>query len=245
MTTSTITHDTDSKQKTSVFKFEKPGPLRHEMQLSLNTFEAQLLFIGNSSKKSIGLLRFSSVVSLLWEASSEDDPYADYYLWRVHQLIRALSDEMISFINEYELLISKNMKHPNLQVKSLSSAKPVTHSLWFKTPYGYLATGLIADLDCLLCLVLTAYRMGVLSSQSFKQLRDDCSSRITELFKLPLEWYPLGLTRIDVFNKTELGQEAERLMGVLPEGILTQEIRSFLAPDIKNKTHKIAPIHNL
>lgn len=239
--TSSITHDTDSKQKTAVFKFEKPGPLRHEVQLSLNTFEAQLLFLGNASKKSIGLIRFASVVSLLWEGSSEDDPYADYYLWRVHKLIRALSDEMINFIQEYETLVSKTMKHPNVQVTSLSSVNPVTHSLWFKTPYGYLATGLIADLDCLLCLALTAYRMGALSNQSVNQLRDDWSTRITELFKLPLGWYSLGLTRIDVLNKTELGQEAETLMGVLPQGILAQEIRSFLAPDIKNKAHQVSP----
>ena len=225
------------KDISSVFKFEKPGPLRHEVQLALNTFEPQLLFMGNVSKGYVGLLRFTNALFLIWEAASEDDPYADYYLWRVHNMITSLSQNLKAIMQQYENLLSKTIDHPNMQLHLLASEKPVIRSVWFKTPYGYMATGLLADFDTLLCLALTAYRMGAIPYKVYKALRDEWAFHIATLFRLPSEWQPLGLTRADMVADTVVAQEAESLMGALPEGFVNKQKRSFLAPDIKHDTY--------
>ena len=129
-------------------------------------------------------------------------------------------------------MLSRTSDQPNFNIQLLTSDKPVVRSIWFKMPYGYMAAGLLADFDRLICLALTAYRIGAIPNKVYKALRDEWSSHIAALFKLPMEWHPLGLTRADVIADSALAQEAESLMGSLPEGFLTKQTRSFLAPDI-------------
>ncbi len=221
------------KEMTSVFKFEKPGPLRHEVRLSLHTFEAELLFMGYPLKSRVGLLRFSALLYDIWEEAKKEYPYAEYYLWLIHEKIEFISRNLKAIAVRYEDLLFDHSSDNSFEMTHLASQKPVVRTLWFKTPYGYKAAGIIADFDRLLCLALTAYHVGIIPNKVYEALRDEWSAHITVLFQLPLEWQSLGVGRYDIANHAELSQKAVSLMGISIEDILDQTKRSPLTPSPK------------
>ncbi len=70
---------------------EKLGPLRGQVWLTLQTNQARRLVRGRNGTKGrspiIGLGLFAERLRLIWQASRNDDPYADWWLIKVHEAI--------------------------------------------------------------------------------------------------------------------------------------------------------------
>jgi integrating conjugative element protein (TIGR03761 family) len=214
------------------FKLHSPGPLLSSVILSLHTMDAQMLFMGYNQESSIGLLRFSGVMSQLWKAASKDDPYADYYLLKVYDGIIKLRNELNELIKEKEALLSSFTHSEHLHVPIFASKTPVTKTLWFNTPYGYLATALIAGFDRLMQLMLTLERIGVLVHQSHHALKIEWTMKIGRVFKFVLKWEDLDLTRSKMKGNNDLTQQAIQKMGKIPEDVMSKKIRSPFSPVI-------------
>jgi hypothetical protein len=64
-----------------------PGALRSQVELSIQTHQAQLLVRGRREQEGkppiIGLLRFATKLGPIWAGAANDDPYTDW--WLVHR----------------------------------------------------------------------------------------------------------------------------------------------------------------
>ncbi len=236
--TSKVFEDESKKQRKSLFKFEKLGRLKSEVQLHLNTIDSQLLFLGHLTKNGIGLLRFSGQMSKIWNAAAKDDPYADYYLLKVYDSIIKQRHQLIATIKHYEQKLLESASFGGQSIQPFTSEKPAIKSLWFRTQYGYLCAGLIADFDQLLRIILTAYRIGILLDKSYEMLRDEWEEHISSILKLPFKWQDLNITRADMDADTEVAQKAKAVMGQLPDLVLMKKLRSPFSPKIVNQDQK-------
>ncbi|MCB1764281.1 MAG: DUF1845 family protein, partial [Gammaproteobacteria bacterium] len=66
-----------------------PGVLRGAVWLRLQTRQAERLIHGRSGNEGkpaiIGLAGFADRLKPIWQAAQDDDPYADWWLIRIHE----------------------------------------------------------------------------------------------------------------------------------------------------------------
>ncbi|HSH43770.1 MAG TPA: TIGR03761 family integrating conjugative element protein, partial [Arenicellales bacterium] len=136
---------------------ERPGTLRGEASLLIQTRQAQRLVYGRRHSQEqagiIGLVRFGMLMKRIWTAAMQDDPYADWFLLQVHEALeagRALTQELKVHVDA--LLAGVD----GVEITVAHSLKPVRVPLQFANPYGYMGAYVIADFDELVCSVLTA-----------------------------------------------------------------------------------------
>ncbi len=227
------TIENSATKKKQHFKLERPGRLISEVQLALNTVDAQTAFSGYQSKEAISLLQFAGKMTEIWNATEKDDPYADLFLLKVYDNIIKLRNQLATTIQDYQHQLDQHNKSLNLKLTPFISEKPLVKSLWFRTQYGYLAANIIADFDELMRTVLTANRVGVLLEKPHDVIREEWLNQIQLLFKLPFKWQQLNITRTDILAKNELAQKAQEQMGALPDKVLSKTLRSPFAPNIK------------
>lgn len=214
--------------------YKKPGRLKGEVHLTLHTAYAQKLFLGfRPDKRSINLLQFGGRMTQIWDASERDDPYADWYLLKVYDLLMKLQKQLSGEIKEYQAKLKEANQLANLTINPFESQQPVIESLWFRTQYGYMAASLIAHFDELMRTILTANRVGILLDKPEKDIRQFWLDELLALFRLPFKWKPLPVTRADFKSDNDQAKIAQEKMGQLPEPILLLTLRSPFAPAIK------------
>ncbi len=75
---------------------EALGPLRGQVWLTIQTHQAQQLVRGRNGTPDkpaiIGLVGFADRLRVIWQAARNDDPYADWWLIKVHEAIEASGD---------------------------------------------------------------------------------------------------------------------------------------------------------
>ncbi len=222
----------DANKTKKVSKFERPGPLVNEVQLVLNTIDAQTAFMGHGAKGAVGLLQFGSRMAELWEASERDDPYADFYLLKVYDAMIQLRNQLALAIQSTQHQLNQMNKYAGFILTPFQSERPLIKTLRFRTPYGYLGASVVADFDELMRMVLTAKRVGVMLEKSHEELRNEWLVQIMVLFKLPFKWQDFHITRADVEAKNKISQQARKVLSKLPESVLTKKLRAPFAPHI-------------
>ncbi|MBX9706196.1 MAG: TIGR03761 family integrating conjugative element protein [Gammaproteobacteria bacterium] len=221
-------------------KHPKPAQLDGQVKLTLHTIHAQKLFLGiDANKRSINLLQFGKRMAEIWDAAEKDDPYADWYLLKVYDAILQLRKELSLAIDNYQQRLRESSLAMGLNFTVFFSKKPVIETLWFRTQYGYMGSGLVAQFDELMRIILTANRVGVLLEISEDAIRKQWLEKLLTLFKLPLKWEAKSITRQDVVAKNDLVKEVESKLGMLPEAILSKKLRSPFSPEIK-----VTPLNN-
>lgn len=225
----------EEKKTKKPYQFERPGPLVNQVQLVLNTVDAQTLFLGHFAKSGISLIQFGGKTAELWAAAEKDDPYADWYLVKIYDAVITLRNQLITTIQAYQEQLNKVCSCAGFIIKPFQSEKPVIKSLWFKTQYGYLAAQIIAQFDELMRTILTAKRIGVILEKPYETVRNEFAQQITVLFKMPFKWQQFNITRADIEANNETAQTAKKVLSELPESILTKKLRSPFAPNIQLK----------
>lgn len=109
-----------------------PGPLRSESWITLQTRQAQRLVTGRRAEDGtpgiVGLTRFAAMLRPLWNAAHADDPWADWWLLRVHDAIELGHQELDALLEHVNKLLKQT---PNVSVTVAVSIDPLKVPLTF------------------------------------------------------------------------------------------------------------------
>lgn len=217
-------------------KAAQPGALRGSASLSIETRQAQRLLYGRRPGADrpaiVGLVRFGMLTKRLWLAAMRDDPYGDWFLIRVFEVLQSGREAIAARRRELDALLDGA---PGLEIEVARSLKPVRVPLQFATPYGYMGAYLIADYDALARHVLTARHVGLLAREEAERLLQRGGRPIRRAFCLPLQWKHCAIDRDDLRLNTERAQAARAAMGELPEDVLEGTRRAAHAPAIRQR----------
>ena len=209
----------------------KPGVLRGQVWLTVQTNQAQQLIHGRAGTPDkpaiIGLVGFADRLRVIWLAARRDDPYADWWLIKVHEAIEANE----SFIRHRQMELDKHLEQmTGMEVNVGSSQHPYRVPLQFANPYAYRAAQLVASYDRLVCTALTARHIGLLDGAAYVQVQQACARKLRALFMLPQGYRLLKIDRDRVQKAMGRSHEARQLMGEVPEAILSGERQAQLVP---------------
>jgi integrating conjugative element protein (TIGR03761 family) len=210
---------------------EKPGALRGEVWLTVQTRQAQQLIHGRTGTLDkptiIGLVGFANRLRVIWQAARKDDPYADWWLIKVHEAIEAAG---IYIRNRQAALVKQLEQMPAIEVSVAASQHPYRVHLQFASPYAYRGAQLLAEYDRLVCRAFTARHIGLLDGESCKQVRQACARKLRALFMMPQSYRLLKLDRETVRKAIGRSHEARQIMGAVPDDILSGERQAPLLP---------------
>ena len=212
---------------------ERPGVLRGRTTLTLQTREAQRLVKGRQASADkpaiIGLLGFAAPLRTLWHGARADDPYADWWLVRVHEALEGAQAQL----SEQQAALSVEDTHA-IQVTVATSVKPVRVPLEFCNPYAFRGAWLLARYDALACAVLTARHVGLRTSQQSMQLLHHAARQVRRAFSSPLGFRLMRVTRTDITRGSVKAAQAQSVMGALPPDVLSGVRRAPYAPAVES-----------
>jgi integrating conjugative element protein (TIGR03761 family) len=210
---------------------EKPGALRGEVWLTIQTIHAQRLFHGRvatTDKPSIvGLVGFADRLRVIWQGARGDDPYADWWLIKIHAAIEVAGDSIRSSQVDLEKLLEQM---DAMEVGVAASQRPYRVPLKFANPYAYRGAKLLAEFDRLVCMALTARHIGLMGGQASEDILKACARKVRGIFMIPQSYRLLKINREQVRNAMGRSHEARQLMGEVPGDVLSGERQAPLVP---------------
>ena len=210
---------------------EKPGALHGQVWLTIQTHQAQQLFRGRNGSPDkptiIGLIGFANRLRVIWQAARHDDPYADWWLIKVHE---AIQDAGSDIRNRQAELHRKLEQMPAMEVRVAASQRPYRVHLQFANPYAYRGAQLLAEYDRLVCTALTARHIGLLDGEACVHVHKVCARKLRAIFMMPQNYRFLKLDRASVRKGTGRSHEARQAMGEVPDDILSGERQAPVTP---------------
>jgi len=209
----------------------KPGSLRGQVWLTIQTLQAQQFIRGRKGTvdKSaiIGLTGFADRLRVIWLAARNDDPYADWWLIKIHEAI----DSSSSYIRDWQKELDSQLDQvTGLEVTVAGSQKPCRVPLQFANPYAYQAARLLSEYDALVRTVLTARHIGLQDNKASEGLLRLCGRKIRSTFVIPQGYKFLQIDRATLSQNSEKSTIARKAMGEVPEDILCGERHAPLVP---------------
>lgn len=219
-----------------------PGVLRGGAVLTLQTRQAQRLVKGRgySADKPaiIGLIGFANLVRSVWHGARADDPYADWWMLKIHD---ALDHTKRELSNMERTIASRFEDMSAIEVASPSSLKPARVSLNFSNPYAFRAAHLVGAFDALVCKVLSARHVGLLARDETERTLHQSSRVVRRVLLSPVGYRFMGVTRQDVEHGTAKALQARDAMGELPSDVLEGIRRAPHAPRVVNQ-QRVNPV---
>ncbi len=210
---------------------EAVGPLRGQVWLTIQTRQAQQLIRGRSGTPDkpsiIGLVGFADRLRVIWQAARNDDPYADWWLIKVHEGIEA-ADTLIR--QHQQTLDALLQQMGSIEVTTAASLHPLRMPLQFANPYAYQGAKCLSAYDSLVCTALTAHHVGLLDHEACQGELKACARKLRALFTIPQSYRFLDLERPLIRRGTAESERARQLMGALPEDVLSGERQAPLVP---------------
>ena len=208
-----------------------PGTLRGQVWLTVQTRQAQRLIRGRNGSADkpaiIGLVGFADRLRVIWQAARSDDPYADWWLIKVHEALERTRNlvkiEQAALDDRLEQLAA-------LEVAVAESLKPYRIALQFANPYAYRGAQMIAEYDTFVRTLLTANHVGLLSGSSTEGLLNTCARRIRGAFAVPQGYQFLGIDRESLKQGTANASRARQIMGEVPDDVLSGAHHAPLTP---------------
>lgn len=207
-------------------------PLRSDVWLTLQTTYAQLLIRGRDSKGKapiVGLIGFADRLRLIWHAAQANDPYADWWLIKIHDSISTV-DARIKYERETVRRIFD--RNSSFIAVPAQNREPFRIKLRFASPYAYRAAQMLAEFDLLTCELLTGRQIGRLARREATSIIQSVASKIRGVFNIPLRYRHLGIDRANPLSWEAEGGIAKRYMGHIPADILEGKRRAAFAPPI-------------
>ncbi len=209
----------------------------------LQTRHAQVLVRGrneNGKPPIIGLIGFADRLRVIWHAAEANDPYADWWLIKIHDAIATLDVRIKQ--ERSNLRKSLNSERSFLALPA-QSREPFRIQLRFASPYAYRAAQLLAEFDAFVGQALTAVHVGSLSRKQFSSDTHSIASRIRGLFNIPSRFRHLGIDRANPASLEGHGETAKRYMGEIPKDIESGARRAMYAPSIRlNGSESVPPV---
>ena len=208
-----------------------PGALRGPVWLTLHTRQALQLVRGRKptlDKPAIlGLVQFAERLRLIWQAARDDDPWADWWLVRVHESIEASARYFEDQKAELEALLAED---PAMEITVATSGRPSRVSLQFANPYAYRGARLLGRYDTLVCMVLTAHRAGLLDSGDSDQGIRSGAHKLRSIFTGVYGYTFTGARRELLVRGDARSDKARAAMGDIPDEILDGERLAPITP---------------
>ncbi len=208
-----------------------PGALQGEAWLTLQTRHAQRLVRGRPAAADkpaiIGLFGFADRLRGIWQGARQDDPYADWWLIKIHTALEAAEQRIQA---GQQTLAERLAASPALEVTVAASQKPYRTPLRFANPYAYRGARWLGEYDNLACGVLSAVHVGLMDKTDAEHLLGQCAGKLRALFCVPIGYRFLGVDRAAVAQGTAVAVQARKIMGEVPEDVLTGERRPPLGP---------------
>lgn len=226
---------------------ERPGRILGAAQLKIQTRQAQRLVYGrrrtDNKNQIIGMLQFGFFVQKIWSGASMDDPYADWYLLKVHDALERGREELAEMKDQIKDILSSAA---SLEIDIAHSVEPIVIPVQFPNPFGYMGAYLIADYDELVLALLTARHIGLLDRDQSEEMIQQGASIVRRTFMSSAGWKNTGVTRGDFFIPSSDGkakaEKAVALMGECPPKVMDGSLRSSRAPQIRQRSVDLSTI---
>ena len=117
---------------------KQPGALHGQVWLTVQTHQAQQLIHGREGTPDkppiIGLIGFANRLRVIWLAARDDDPYADWWLIKVHEAIGAIA----TLFRQRQAALNEPLEQMTaMEVTVAASQHPDRVYLQFANPYAY------------------------------------------------------------------------------------------------------------
>ncbi len=211
-----------------------PGALRGRVALTVQTRQAQQLIRGRNGSAQkpaiIGLVGFADRLRVIWQAARRDDPYADWWLIKIHEAI----EQGGQLIRAWQTQVARRLAdQPGLEVSVADSERPHRVHLQFANPYAYRGAQLLAEFDTLVRAILTAHHIGLLDNTFARTLIHSGGKTMRSTFAIAQGYRSLEIDRATLRSDEAKRDRARQAMGELPEAVLRGE---RLAPLFPRKT---------
>ncbi len=207
------------------------GPLRGQVWLTIQTHQAQQLIRGRNGTPDkppiIGLVGFADRLRVIWLAARNNDPYADWWLIKVHGAIEASGDTLRNWQKEMDDLL---LQQSAMEITIAGSVRPYRMPLQFANPYAYQGANLLSEYDRLVRTALTARHVGLLDSKIVNGLIQASAGKIRSLFAIPQGYRFLGVNRESMQMANEKSHKARQAMGEVPEDVMSGERHAPIVP---------------
>ncbi len=216
---------TDKSENTDILL--TPGPLRGASELILETRKGQMIFEGRrpdpDRKKAaiIGLKSFARYLRVIWDTTTNNDPYADWWLLKVERAIEAKEKWINDKYDEYSKILGQ---FDNLSHEVAHSISPIRCELRFSIPYSYRGAMLLMKYDELIKIIMTANHVALVESIRAHRDIEDSSKAARTVFHAVTGYRFTGVTRDDIYANNKIAEKASELMGPCPTGILDDEV---------------------
>lgn len=225
---------------------ERPGVLRGGATLTLQTRQAQRLVKGRgyTAEKPaiIGLIGFANLVRSIWHGARADDPYADWWMLRVHEALEQSQEELRTAEQE---IATRFQAMGAIEVGAPASIKPARIALNFSNPYAFRAARLVGLYDGLVRSVLSAQHVGLLARDETERALQLGGRQVRRALQSAVGYRFIGVTRPDIAQGTAKALQAHEAMGELPADILSGTCRAPYAPAIVASTAPVTDPLNL
>ena len=210
----------------------QPGALRAVVTLTLETRQAQRMVKGRpgtADKPAImGLIGFANRLRVIWHGARADDPYADWWLVKVHDALD-VADQAVQ--TAFDAIQTHLTVIEAISATPGASVRPVRTPLRFSNPYAYRGAHLVAHYDRLVRAVLTAQHIGVIARDEAARVLASGGRQLRRAFLSPLGYRLTGVTREDVSQGTARYSKAQASMGKVPAAVVSGALRAPHAPD--------------
>jgi len=228
-------HDPERPERPH-YSLPRPGHIAGaEHKISIETLQGVALVLGRPARKGketiLGLYMFGGKIHDVWQAAANDDPYADWVLWQIHEFMEREKKQLAAEEKRVDgLLVSQR----GITFGDAHSVEPVELNLGFSTPFGFKGAMLVVDYDNLVRKTLTAQLVGLLTRrQAMEAIIYTRGRRLRHMFQLPTQWKYTGVNRDDVRRDTQRAATARDRMGDLPQAVLDGSQRAPNAPRMR------------
>lgn len=230
----------------------RPGRMRTQAEIILQTHIAHRLFYGRGHNNEeglmpiIGLVRFSSNMNAIMGCAENDDPWADAMLIKIEDQFAAANVLIKKHIETMKNLMDGE-EMEGINICHHGSLKPITVPMEFRTVYGFMGARLLAKLDKMVELMLLARHFGLFFQDDWfamlglkdtrrRKGKKGAGTEVRFLFGLSAKYRYTGATRDDVAANNEVARRAAAKYGELPQDILEGTRRAKHAPVIRSKS---------
>ena len=215
--------------------------LRSDVWISLQTRYAQLLVRGRVTKGKppiVGLIRFADMLRIIWYAAQANDPYADWWLIKIHDALSSFDKRIEKERKHLQELLSAR---EGFRIVPAHLRDPFRVNLRFSSPYAYRAAQALVQFDGFVRDSLAAEHVGILPRRTAQDGIHSVATKLRSLFHIPCRYRHLGIDRANPVSFDGDGETAKRFMGEIPPDILNGTRRAAFAPPINKNAREFLP----
>ncbi len=219
----------------------RPGALAGDVSVDIHTLQAFMLvkvLPAGQTKPTPGiLLNFAGHMMKLWNASSRDDPFADWYMEEAQSSIMSASKRIRETQERMDSAIRNCGMNVDLPYAKITVKIPMT----FGAPYGFMGARLVMACDKAIRSVLSERHIGLISTSDADKDIEGIIATVKQALKGQFKYRHKGVTREDAKQKNAKFNEAAEIMGFPPEDIINGRRPEF-SPRIRKESDPLSEL---